>query len=98
MRVVYLIFLGVILALVMVQPAPAQENCQPRDKIVSGLAHEFQEVPRGIGVTLTGNIVELFRSGRTWTIVVTTPDGISCFIAAGKDWETVAKPAKGQGL
>lgn len=93
-----LILAGVILGCLLSEPAPAQVMCQDRDSLVAGLAREYREVRRGIGVTLTGNIVEVFRSERTWTIVVTTPDGISCFIAAGRDWETVEKPAKGQGL
>jgi len=52
------------------------------------LANNYRENVTGTGVTPKGNLVRLFQSEHTWTIVFTRPDGTSCTIAAGDDWQT----------
>ena len=41
-----------------------------------------------VGVTNKGALVEVLTSadGGTWTIIVTTPQGMSCLVAAGEGW------------
>jgi hypothetical protein len=99
MRVV-LLFAAVTLSLWLPETSWAQALCQPRASLIAGLQDSYGETPRAIAVTLTGNVVELLRSDeqRTFTIIVTTPDGMSCLLAAGRDWESIALPAKGRGL
>ena len=38
-----------------------------------------------------GGVVEILTSpdGNTWTIIVTTPQGMSCLVAAGEGWRAV---------
>ncbi len=33
------------------------------------------------------------RDGKTWTIIISTPDGQSCLVAAGEGWRAVPKAA-----
>lgn len=53
-----------------------QVPCATRDTVAKALTEGFGEVPVAIGVTPSGNVMELYASAnRTWTIVVTTPGG-----------------------
>ena len=46
-----------------------------------------------MGLTASGGIIEVFASQEgTWTIVITQPNGTSCLIAVGLDWENLPKP------
>ncbi len=70
--------------------ASAQVPCNQRAKIVTLLAGKYKEVPVAIGVNGKGHLVEVLSSehGRTWTIIVTSPAGVSCVISAGEGWRT----------
>lgn len=83
-------------ALVLWQaPAFAQGQCGPREHLVKSLGDRFKEAPVGMGITQPGQIVELFTSDTgSWTMVLTTPNGTSCLIAAGESWDTIQR-AKG---
>ena len=66
--------------------AASAEVCDQRDKVLGQLAQKYQEIPVAIGVTSTGGLVEVLATGdgSTWTIIVTTTDGVSCLVAAGE--------------
>ncbi len=71
-------------------PAAAQgvpSTCASRDALLSQLEHKYGEVPVAIGVA-DGRLVELLtaKDGITWTIILTSPKGISCLIASGDGW------------
>ncbi len=61
-----------------------------RAEIVTQLAGKYKEVPVAIGVNSKGHLVEVLSSehGRTWTIIVTSPAGMSCVVSVGEDWST----------
>ena len=41
-----------------------------------------------------GNVVEVLRSEeRTWTIIMTAPNGVSCVLAIGEHWQEVVSKA-----
>lgn len=88
---VRLINAGVILAALAIPwPASGQSlTCIPRDAVLKNLADNFQEAPVGVGLSSTGVLLELLTSpdGSTWTIILSGPDGMSCPLAAGKDWQ-----------
>ena len=90
---------GLAAALLVLSPtiAEAQTACASRADIVSELTQHFQEVPEAIGITLDGLLIEVFVSeAKTWTIVITSPKGISCIASAGEDWErSIHKPEAG---
>lgn len=71
-------------------PAAGEENvCGKRDEIVSRLENGYQEFNSAMGMSTNGGLVELFTSKNgTWTLMLTQPDGISCLIAAGENWES----------
>ena len=82
-------------------PATAQQNCTKRPEIVRHLAQKFSESPIAIGLSVSGGVVEFLSSeeGRSWTIIITMPNGNSCLIAAGKNWENIDTIAKlGRGV
>ena len=57
------------------------------------LAKKYKESPVAAGVTLSGGLVEVLTDGKggTWTIIVTTPQGMSCLVAAGEGWREVER-------
>ncbi len=66
--------------------------CDLHDKVLAHLAKKYSEATVAIGVTNTGGLVEVLttRDGSTWTIIVTTPQGMSCLVTAGEGWRTPA--------
>jgi len=69
--------------------AASQPVCGPRDKFLEHLRGKYDEQPVGLGVTGGGGVLEMLAApdGKTWTIIVTTPGGLSCVAAAGHAWE-----------
>jgi hypothetical protein len=63
----------------------AQANCATRKEIARGLAQKHREVPVSMGLGSDGKMVEIFVSpdGSTWSIVTTSPQGVSCLRAWG---------------
>ena len=61
--------------------------CHPRDYLLAALEEKYGEVPIGFGVT-NGRLIELLTSedGTSWTIIQTSPNGISCMITSGEGW------------
>ena len=64
-------------------------TCAPRAEIVTLLTERYREMPMGTGVSETGDAAfEMFRSvNGSWTITMTTANGLTCVMAAGRDWE-----------
>lgn len=83
-------------------PAAAQgvpTACAKRDALLSQLANRYGEVPVAIGVA-DGRLVELLtaKDGITWTIILTTPQGVSCLIASGDGWRPLTPVANGPAV
>lgn len=75
-------------------PAGAQQICAERVGILKQLNKTHKEAPQALGVTGSGQIIELLTSDRgTWTIIVTAPNGVSCLVAAGESWENIERLA-----
>ena len=72
-------------------PAAAQSLSQPRAEILKILGENYAEAPIEMGLTRAGNVIELFasRDGSTWTLVVTSPDGLSRVVASGESWVSI---------
>ena len=69
-------------------PAEAQLACGDRGTVVASLHKKFSETPVSIGLASNGTVIEVFASPQgTWTIVMTKPDGESCVLMAGDNWE-----------
>jgi hypothetical protein len=68
--------------------------CSKRDDLVKLLDGKYREGLSGFGLAGQTNLVEVYVSKQgSFTILATTPQGISCIIATGQSWEKVA-PAK----
>jgi hypothetical protein len=70
-------------------PASAQVPCLPHEKLVELLRDRHAEKQVGIGIETGGHLFEIFATadGSTWTMVVTAPDGASCILATGLEWQ-----------
>ncbi len=70
-------------------PAPAQPGCAPRAVVIAKLGQGYGETRRGLGLVSSGAIFELWASALTgsWTILRTTPDGLTCVMAVGDGWQ-----------
>ncbi|WP_410001076.1 hypothetical protein [Tateyamaria omphalii] len=94
---------GVLALAAMVNAAQAQQqarNCGPRDIVVSRLAEGYGETRQSMGLGANNSVIEVFASEEsgTWTITVTTPNGMTCLVASGQAFEALAEalPAKGK--
>ncbi|MEN8197348.1 MAG: hypothetical protein ABFS30_12680 [Pseudomonadota bacterium] len=82
-----------LLAATTVAPAAADESmaCGKRNEMLGHLSGKYSEEPVAMGLATNGSLVEVLASsaGSSFTIVYTTPDGLTCMMAAGSNWETV---------
>lgn len=98
------LILSCLLGLVSAQGIAAQPaaNCGPREAMVARLNDGYGETRQSIGLGANNALMELFASQQTgtWTITVTLASGLTCLIAAGQAFETLAetRPATGKGL
>ena len=100
-----LLIIGMAIGIGSAGPATAAglPSCASRADVVDGLSKAYEELPRGLGLTGSGGVVEVLTSpsGDTWSIIVTWPDGRSCLVAAGESWQTLntaSEPAADQPL
>ncbi len=74
--------------------------CAPHDIVVLHLEDRYKESSVAIGVASNGHLVEVFASskGYTWTLLLTDPNGITCMMAAGDNWQTFNFPVEDKKL
>lgn len=91
---------ALLLAGVLLNSAPvaAQNSCGPRDALVAALGSQYDESAVAIGLAGGGGVIEVLatRDGGTWTIVLTTPEGLSCIVTSGEAWIDIVRQAKGR--
>ncbi len=91
-----LLTMGMIAAAIMALPVtPAQAQgapCAPRASVLERLAQGYGESRKSIGLGANNQVVEIFASdvSGTWTITVTNPAGVTCMVASGRAFETLA--------
>lgn len=88
-----------LLLLPFAQAAQAGPPCAPRDQVVAHLGSKYAETRRAMGLAGNNMVVEVFAAEGTgtWTITVTTPEGMTCLVASGQGFEAMAEelPAAG---
>jgi hypothetical protein len=74
-------------------PGPA---CVKRADLIKHLEAKYHEAPAAVGIADNGALLEVFasKSGETWTVTVTMPNGISCMVASGQQWQDVPRVAQ----
>jgi hypothetical protein len=69
--------------------APTSSPCGARDTVVKMLKENFGERAMAHGIAHSGTLAEVFISpSGTWTIIATSPTGVSCMIGSGESWKT----------
>ncbi len=62
--------------------------CGERAKIVMQLEQGYAEKPIAIALDSQGRILEVLAApSGTWTMLVSTPGGMTCLVASGVGWE-----------
>lgn len=79
-------------ALVASTGASAQQQqrvpCGERTAIMSHLEDGYSEKPIAMGLDAQGRVLEVLAApSGTWTMLVSTPGGLTCLIASGVAWE-----------
>ena len=89
-----------LVAFLLAAPAMAQGSCDDRTSVLETLARKYQEAPIAAGITSSGGLVEVLSDGTggTWTIIITSPQGLSCLVAAGEGWRSVHEVEEGSGI
>ncbi len=99
MRYVIALFAALYIGLTAHSALAQQVPCGDRAKAVAHLEKNYSETPVSIGLASNGAVVEVFASeAGTFTIVMTYPNGLSCMIAAGENWENVVGRVSGAGI
>ena len=90
-----LLVFSIALSLSTVVAKAAGLRCAMRDVVLANLSGKLSETRRSVGLAGNGILVETFaaKSG-SWTIVSTRPDGVSCIVASGRHFETIAADAR----
>lgn len=87
------------LAALLSLPAAAQTACMPRDKLVEAITDKYGESVRMSGLAGTSSLIEVWGAdGGSWTITSTAANGVTCVIAAGQSFETIAAAPDGDQL
>ena len=93
-----IVTLGAAIALLATPALAGQQQCNQRDEVLKLLSNKYSESPVAFGVTNNGGLVEVLKStpsakDDTWTIIITTPQGVSCLVAAGEGWRGIEQMA-----
>ena len=90
-------FAAVLFAMQAAQAQPA--SCAKRSVVVERLQSKYGETRRSIGLAANHGVVETFASDESgsWTIVITMPNGMTCLVAAGSAFETIAGEEAAKG-
>lgn len=72
-------------------PNNSRMPCHNATEIAKQLSNKYEEAPVAFGLQSNGNLLQVYASEQkgTWTVVSTTPAGMSCIVAAGKRWESL---------
>lgn len=78
----YVVILCLFATATQAEPRP---SCGPHDAQIAFLISEYGETVQASGVTYKREFMELMgnRKTDTWTLVLTTLDGIACFMTVG---------------
>jgi len=71
--------------------AAQQPLCTERSEVVNQLSSQYSEAPVAMGIANNGGVVKILssQSDTSWTIILTMPNGVTCMIAAGENWESL---------
>jgi hypothetical protein len=75
-------------------------TCGVRAEIVAELTQRYREAPVAFGLANSGELVEVLTNdaGTSWSILVSQPNGMTCLVAAGKEWQELKRAARDLGV
>ncbi len=78
-------------------PAEAGMVCGTHADILVAFANHYDEHPVARAISDPGALFEVLASpdGKTWTVILTPPNGPTCVIGTGQDWQQLAQPLPG---
>lgn len=81
--------LAVTSALIFPFPVIAGQ-CAPADKLEAFLTDKHKETVHAQGIAGKRSLMQVYvgESG-TWTVVVTRPNGLSCMVTSGSDYQDI---------
>jgi hypothetical protein len=88
-----------MVGIIFAPPATGQQpKCAPLENMSRARSAQYSEHSVGLGLIENGNVLQRFESegGRSWTIIVVRPSGMSCVWLVGESWARVLPPKKGQ--
>jgi ABC-type Mn2+/Zn2+ transport system permease subunit len=79
---------ALLLLALMTTPALAAPQCGVTADVVTSLAVNYGEALQSSGLAQDGTVMGLYASPETgtWTLTVTLPNGMTCLVAAGRDY------------
>ena len=78
---------AVFMAALVAMPVAAQSpQCGVRSEVIAALADGFGEARHMQGITRDGVLMEVFGNAQTgtWTVTVTTAQGVMCVVSEGE--------------
>lgn len=88
-REIVALIAALIVLLVLAATASAQApapQCGPRGDMLKAAAAKYSETTKFFGISGISLIEILTSNTGSWTVLATRPDGLTCVIAAGEDW------------
>ncbi|CUK09776.1 hypothetical protein Q8W37_08660 [Shimia thalassica] len=97
-----LITAGLLFGMAAAAPPAFAGNCGLRNTVIERLQSKYSETlsARGLqGHQTSATMVEVWASEETgtFTVIVTSPQGVSCVVAAGTDWFQSTEEAQPEG-
>ncbi len=96
MRTIFTALIAAVGISVISTGASAQMLCKQRTEVLAQLSNTYKEAPVSMGLASNGTVLEVLTSseqGKTWTILLTQPNGVSCVMATGRSWQAVKQVA-----
>ncbi len=92
-----MIKLGLALLIVLVPiSAQARQHCTSRVNLLNHLKSVYGEEPTATGLTANGLMLEVIVSDKgSWTLILTTPQGVSCLLGTGQNWTQLPRRLQG---
>ena len=89
------------LAAAPLQTAQAQGGlCGKRDQVISQLKSVHGEIRMSVGLQQNARVMETYANVETgsWTIIVSSPTGVACLVAAGEAFQASAEDVAQKSL
>jgi hypothetical protein len=86
-----LLLTAILFAAPLATSPAAALQCGQSDAVTITLAERYGEIRHALGLAQNGVVMELYAApSGSWTITITRPDGMTCLVAAGDSFQSLA--------